>query len=122
MLRSVLESVSEMLGHALSSETSSKVYTECAKSLLDKTIAGMDEGHITPNIIPIKDRTKAFGEGVSPQPTYEVEAVLGKLVSIKDQLGNELQMNKRIKLNGELTTYGKAKGQAFQNVDLLLEV
>ena len=135
MLKQVLESIDEMLQQALDSTEGSErfVYVRCAKTLLEKTINGMTEhvGNVTKNFIadekiykgsPVKivDKSKPFGEGVTELPMYEVEAKLGKLVEIKDQFGVELPLSKTISVNGEMTTYGEARGKSFQNVDLLL--
>lgn len=112
---------------------------ECAKTMLDGIIAGMDtEGvHLTINtpVEPVSINAVADTEipktpevpVEAPKPerfTYLPVADGGKLDKIKmhDNKFNkdsEAPLTLGVKIDGKVTTYGKAKGNPFQNIELV---
>lgn len=121
MLKQILESVSEMLELALAGYENvevSKTFVICAKNLLDKTISEPlpEVAQSRPRPIPVVDRTKPFGEGIS----YEVDLDKDKnLLKISIAGGAELPPETMLKVDGAEMEYGKAVGRKFQTVEVL---
>ena len=129
MLQKVLESVSEMLGLALAEQGASLVYIKCAKSLLDKTIAGIsvnlrqsiDLGTTKSADIPtlssaLKPKEPLGGVG-SKSVGFEVDN--GRLVKMIYESGIEVEPETMVMLDGIAMEYKEAKGKAFQSGSVL---
>ena len=102
MLKTVLESVDEMLCMALKVNmdvVQARVYIDCAEKLLKKTISSME----VPSV-----------KGPEVEPLYALEAKEGKLYRIADEKGRELGEEAMVELNGEAMPYKEARGKAFQ--------
>ena len=116
MLKQVLESVSEMLGQSLVTPQSGEVtitYVRCAKTLLDKTIVGMEkeEGF---SFVQTKGPAVILQEEQSPIYNIDVHPVTKLLMSITTVDGKELDDDVMIEINGTAYTYKEAKGKPFQ--------
>lgn len=135
MLKQVLEAVAGMLEDAdkAKDQVEAKVYVKCAKTLLDKAIAGMTNEpptttarEVQPTHRPAQDVSSngdkgpkpPFGAAADPK-LYEVEAENGVLLKIKNSKGIEVGPDFELAVNGMAMEYKDAKGKPFQNIEFL---
>ena len=121
MLKAVLESVSDMLAKSFEDVGQAKVYTLCAKTLLDKAIEQIEDTgapHLTP-VIPQLKKNKELPLGTAGTVTYKVDQENGVLKKICYPSGKELEMDAMVELNGTAYPYSAAIGKPFRNGKVL---
>lgn len=96
---------------------SKDVEVKCARIMLDKVIAGMErdpKAGIPVEVFPAKEQKH---REKSHDPEYMVHVEHGILLDIKCQGEHgtvEAPLDLAIEVDGEITTYEKAKGKSFQ--------
>lgn len=124
MLKSVLESVSDMLGNGLEELgpeehklAAAEAYITSAKTLLDKVIEDMDAkiDATIQGVVASETKRKAAVEDIA----YKFDVDNGKLLRISYPDGKEVEGEFMVALDGVSMFYREALGKPFQNAKVL---